>query len=158
MASLFEHLRADHQQLRRELVRLRSAEPGESAVLLLRELLRRYTAHARAEEQVFYSHMIHVPDVQQRALQGLEEHQRLDALLREAEVVPVDDPRWSSTIAGLCDALHQHLQDEETSLFALAGAALSEHEQVALGARFVAEQARISRDLSGLDDSTAAPG
>ncbi|MBZ5708632.1 hemerythrin domain-containing protein [Nannocystis pusilla] len=156
MASLFEHLRDDHQQIKRALLRLRSAPRGEAAVALLHELLRRYTAHARAEEHVFYSYMIHVKGVQQRALLGLEEHQRLDARLREAESVAPDDPRWRSTIVGLCDAIQQHLQDEESSLFTLARGALNERESTALGACFVAEQARIFRDISGLSESAAA--
>lgn len=156
MTSIFEHLREDHQLIKRALVRLRSVEPGHDPTAPLHELLRRYTAHARAEEQIFYSYLIHIRGVQSRALRGLEEHLHLDTLLRESENLSREDPNWTTSVATLCEAIDRHLRDEESSLFTLARGALSEREARELGDRFVAERARIHRDLSDLEEEMTA--
>lgn len=154
MTAIFEHLREDHQAIKRSLIRLRSVEPGQDATADLHELLRRYTAHARAEEQIFYSYLIHIRGVQARALRGLEEHLHLDALLRDSEGLSREDPNWTPTVAALGEAIEHHMREEESNLFTLARGALSEREARELGDRFVAERARIHRDLSDLEEET----
>lgn len=155
MASIFDHLREDHQRLRRSLIRLRAAGPGTDPRPIFGQLLREYTAHARAEEYAFYSYLIHIRRVQRRALAGLDEHQRIAGLLAAAERVAPGDPRWKATIDGLHEALVDHLRDEESNLFTLARGALSEREAEQLGRRFVAERARVYRALDGLEQPHA---
>jgi len=156
MASIFDHLRDEHQRLRESLLRL--GDPGadlgpHEQHEQLCGLLCQYTAYARAEERAFYSYMIHRKEVQGPALEGLEEHERLDTLLRQAERMPLGDARWRSTISFLCERMIQHLREEETNLLALARSALSEREAAGLGAHFLAERARVHRDLTRLDDT-----
>jgi hypothetical protein len=151
MGSIFELLRADHQRLRRALIRLRAVAPHTDPREPLQALLRLYTAHARAEEQVFYSYLIHVRSAQQRALQGLQEHARLDVLLREAEHLPRDAARWTPVVGALCEAMHDHLHEVETGLFSLARGALSGREASELGARYLDEYSRLCRDLGVLE-------
>lgn len=149
MASIFDHMREEHVRLEQALVRLRD-QPGDDPHDELYRLMAEYTAYARAVEHVLYSQMIHVESVQPRALQGIEEHQRLDSLLRRVEGVPAGDERWNSLIGVLCEQLCQHLRDEERDLCSLAREALSEREAYVLGASFVAERARVRRDFSSL--------
>ncbi|MCY1062812.1 MULTISPECIES: hemerythrin domain-containing protein [Nannocystis] len=153
MASIFDHLRDEHQRLRESLLRLgdhAGREPHEQHEQLC-GLLFQYTAYARAEERAFYSYMIHLKEVQQPALQALAEHERLDTLLRQAERMPLGDARWRSTITFLCERMIQHLREEESNLLARARSALSEREAAGLGAHFQAERARVHRDLTRLD-------
>ncbi|PCC68129.1 Hemerythrin HHE cation binding domain-containing protein [Nannocystis exedens] len=152
MPSIFDHLQAEHQRLRQSLVRLRVAEPGGDPQQCFYRLLCEYTAYARAEEHVLYSYLIHIQSVQQRAIEGLQEHERLDELLREAERVPWGDARRDSTINLLCEAMSRHLREEERDLLAPARRMLSDREAAGLGACFVAERTRVYRDLSRLDE------
>ncbi|MBZ5709342.1 hemerythrin domain-containing protein [Nannocystis pusilla] len=155
MVSIFEHLLADHRRIRQTLVQLRAVMLDGDPQEHLHRLLRQYTAHARAEEQVFYSYLIHAKGLQQRALRGIEDHLRLESLLREIEPIARDDPRWNTILVSLCEALEQHLRDEERNMFSLARSALSDREAAELGARFVAERARLRRDLGALGGPAA---
>ncbi|WAS89802.1 hypothetical protein [Nannocystis punicea] len=150
MASIFHHLREEHERLQRSIVRLRGLEPGADPLQPFQQLRRQYVAYARAAAAVLYSYLIHVKTTQQRALDGLEEHRRLEERLLDAERVPPDDVRWRPTIASLCEELAQHLRDEERGLFSSARVALSDREATGLGACFTAERARLHRDLSSL--------
>ncbi|PCC67174.1 hypothetical protein SAMN02745121_09038 [Nannocystis exedens] len=157
MASIFQHLREEHERLQRSIVRLRGVEPGADRVQPFNQLRRQYVAYARAAAGVLYSYLIHVKTTQQRALQGLEEHKRLEEHLLEAERVLTDDRHWRPTIASLCEELVRHLRDEERGLFSTARVALSDREATGLGACFAAERARLHGDLSNLTGNPPEP-
>lgn len=157
MASIFQHLREEHERLQRAIVRLRGVEPGADRLQPFNQLRRQYVAYARAAAGVLYSYLIHVKTTQQRALQGLEEHKRLEMRLLDAERALADDDQWRPTIASLCEDLARHLRDEERSLFSTARVALSDREATGLGASFAAERARLHGDLSNLIGSPSEP-
>lgn len=151
MPSIFEHLREDHELLGRVLRRIRSGKDGDPRAQLL--LFRReFTAHVRAEENVFYSYLIHEPSLQDRAIRSLAEHARLEERLDAAEqALPATD-RLGPKIDALYADLRQHWHDVETHMFSQARRILPERAATELGARFVAERERIHRDMSGLDE------
>ncbi|MFY0542054.1 hypothetical protein [Nannocystis pusilla] len=156
MASIFQHLREEHERLQRSIVRLRGVEPGLTDCSRSTSCAAS-TSPTRAAAGVLYSYLIHVKTTQQRALQGLEEHKRLEVRLLDAERVLADDDLWRPTIASLCEELARHLRDEERGLFSTARVALSDREATGLGACFAAERARLHGDLSSLTVSPPNP-
>jgi len=162
MASILAHLHEEHERLQHAIGRLHAVGAGEPVSDLhqqFSQLLCQYTAYARAEERILYSYMLHVKSMQARAIQGLEEHARLDALFRQAECTPCGCARWDATIRRLCERVSRHLREEEHSLFDLARTALSSQEAAGLGVCFVAERTRVYRELVRLgDQARLAPG
>lgn len=151
MASIFEHLREDHELLGRVLRRVRSGQdvdPRAQLLLFRREL----TAHIGAEENVFYSYLIHEPSLQQKAIESMADHARIEARLVAAEQSLPAAERLGPKLDALYAELRQHWHDVEMHLFGQARRILPERAAVELGRRFVQERARIHRDISGLEE------
>jgi hemerythrin superfamily protein len=152
MGSIFEHLREDHEILGTILRRIRrgerDVEPRVQLLLFQRELI----AHDRAEENVFYSYLIHEPSLQQRAIASLADHAQIEERLAAVEHALSTTQALGPLVDALYDELRQHLREEETHMFSQARRILTERAAAELGARFVQERARIHRDISGLDE------
>ncbi|MDC0675921.1 hemerythrin domain-containing protein [Nannocystis radixulma] len=154
MASILDHLREEHERLRHSVRHLYPVEAGVDPQEQFYQLLCQYTAYARAEERILYSYMLHVQHLRERALQGLEEHEQLDALFCRAEQTPCGCARWNATIRQLCELMSRYLREEERSLFDLARTALTGQEAAGLGICFAAERTRVYRDLVRLKETT----
>lgn len=161
MASILAHLHEEHERLQHAISRLHAVEAGESGIDPLQQfyqLLCQYTAYARAEERILYSYMLHIESMQARAIEGLEEHARLDALFRQVERTPCGCARWDEAIHQLCEQISRHLHEEEQGLFDLARTALNSQEAAGLGVCFVAERTRVYRELVRLGDRLTPGG
>ena len=147
---IYDLLKRDHESVT-ELLRRVKAARGDEARDLLAELAREVTAHARAEEAVFYGHLLHNERTRARILESLQDHEQIDARLGELALMQPHDERWSARLDVLSEDLGQHIDEEENQLFPLARQILSDREAVEFGRRFAAERERHIRDQSGLD-------
>lgn len=154
MVSIFEHLRRDHELLAQVLRRIRSGQDVDARAQLA--LFRReFTAHVRAEENVFYRYLIHDPALQHRAIEGLADHARIEDRLVQAEQALASPTQFGPKIDALYAELRQHSHEVETHVFARARRVMPVRAATALGDRFVAERARIHRDISARDGGLA---
>jgi hypothetical protein len=156
MTSIFEHLRHDHDLLGQILRRIRSGHGDPAGQLQL--FRREFTAHVKAEENVFYSYLIHDPSLRNRAIEFLADHARIEERLGAAEAALADPERLGPKIDALSAELRQHGHEVETHVFLRARRVLPERAAAALGVRFVEERARIHRDISALDGGLAGAG
>jgi hemerythrin superfamily protein len=147
---IWDLLKDDHEALADILGRLRAADES-GARELVSQFTREFTAHARAEETVVYGLLLHDETAGPRVLTSLEEHKRIETAIAELERTRIDDERWPVRVAVFEDALRQHVQVEETELFARGRQIVGELQASELGHRFAAERARVLRDLSSLD-------
>lgn len=151
---IYDLLKRDHEKVTELLHRAKEAR-GDEARERLAEITREVTAHARAEEAVFYGHLLHNERTRAKILEGLEEHRLVDALLAELATMQPRDERWPARLDLLADNLGHHIDEEEGELFPLARQILSDREAVEFGRRFAAERERHIRDQTGLDEHAA---
>lgn len=151
---IFDLLKRDHDEVSELLHELESAG-SRKAQELLGEITRKITAHSRAEESVFYGHLLHNERTRAKILEALEEHKLVDTLLLELDRLQTKDEKFKAKVGVLRDNVGHHVDEEEGELFPLARQIISEEEAVELGQQFLAERERHLRDLSRLDESAA---
>lgn len=147
--TIWDLLERDHEAVSAHLAALQAASE-DAARELLPALVCELTAHARAKEAVLYGLLLHDERARTRVVEGLGELERIRAGLNDLELLPVGDEKWSFRLAGLADVVRGHFRVEKAELLTLARQALSEVQATDLATRYLAEQARIRRDLSCL--------
>ncbi|PCC74344.1 Hemerythrin HHE cation binding domain-containing protein [Nannocystis exedens] len=150
--TIWDLLERDHEALGALLADIQAA-PEAAARGLLPRFVCELTAHARAKGSVLYGHLLHDERARAQVVEGLEELERIRAAHADLELLPAGDEKWSVRLAALADAVRTHFRVEKTELLALARQALSEVQATELGARYLAERARIKGDLSCFADS-----
>ena len=151
---IYDLLKKDHDEVSELLHELEEAGPRKAADLLI-EISRKLTAHSRAEESVFYGHLLHNERTRSRILEALEEHKQVDTLLLELDRLQPRDEKFKAKAGVLRENVGHHVDEEEGELFPLARQIISEEEAIELGQQFAAERDRHLRDLSKLDESAA---
>lgn len=151
---IYDLLKRDHDEVSELLHELAEAGSRKAGELLV-EITRKLTAHARAEESVFYGHLLHNERTRSRILEALEEHKQVDTLLLELDRLKPRDEKFKAKAVVLRENVGHHVDEEEGELFPLARQIISEEEAIELGQQFLAERERHLRDLSRLDESAA---
>jgi len=140
-ATLIELLLQDHLVARRLLERFDDL-PADSRTEPFRELAQTLSGHERAEEEVLY------PVVRQRVEGGdelagrrLEEQAEAEELLSEMRKADTASVEFMTTFANLRDAVLQHAEAEENSVFPELAAVVDAEDQRALGRQY--EQVKV---------------
>ena len=102
------------------------------ADMLISELVR----HAVAEEMYVYPAMReHLPDGEAVVEHDIEEHQELEAQMKELEAIEATDPRFDEVLRQLESTLADHVADEEREHFPQLRASLPREELVELAGK-----------------------
>lgn len=138
--NIFEALRVSHDTQRSLADHLIKTE-GDSGErqTLFGELKRELAAHAAAEERFFYVPLIAHDMTQEPSRHGIAEHHQMDKLVEELEKTERSSPAWLAAAKKLHHKIHHHLEDEEKSVFQLAGKVLTEAEKTALAKAYEGE-------------------
>ena len=138
--NIFEALRMSHD-VQRMLVDQLIATQGNSPQreLLFRELTLELAAHAASEERFFYVPLIAHDMTQQPSRHGIAEHHQMDKLVADLQQTDFSSPGWLVTAKALHHKIYHHLEDEEKSVFQLAGKVLSESEKLSLAKDYKGE-------------------
>lgn len=102
-------------------------------------LKRELAAHAAAEERYFYLPLSACCQLPQLSPEGIAEHHQMDRLMAALELADPRSPAWRLGAQALHDKVHQHLEVEERSWFALAGRALGAADLVSLALQYEGE-------------------
>jgi hemerythrin superfamily protein len=115
--SVLVRQRDDHIELDR-LLRELHGSTGAEQERVLRRIDRLVFSHAFAEETVLWPAIRRVlPDGDALTLRIEEEHQEVNQLVSELEMLGHDDPRRAPTLARLVEVLEEDVRDEEDVLF-----------------------------------------
>lgn len=138
--NIFEALRISHDTQRAladQLVATQGDSPERD--LLFRELKRELAAHAAAEERFFYVPLIAYDLTQEPSRHGIAEHHQMDKLVEQLDRTDFSSPAWLATAKELRHKIYHHLDDEEHSVFQLAGKVLTEAEKRSLAKEYEGE-------------------
>lgn len=116
-----------------------------------REVVRQLVMHAEAEEALVYPLVgAEVPDGSQLAGHAIDEHQRIEQLLKELDdaigLAPVGTPderrdqEVTSVVRRLAQEVRHHVAEEESKLLPALVAQVDEERRRELGARFQAQK------------------
>lgn len=135
---IYDRIEKDHDTIRGLLTRM--GDTGEAATsarrALYEELQREVWAHHKVEETVFYAALAKARDAQAEAMEGMNEHNLINGLMDELNVMPDDGTAWSAKFHVLGELLQHHLDEEEEELFGEAREALSDSRAEELASLF----------------------
>ena len=138
--NIFEALRISHVTQRTLADHLlQTAGDSTERASLFKELKRELAAHAAAEERFFYVPLIAHDITQEPSRHGIAEHHQMDKLIETLEETDFSSPGWVATARELRHKIYHHLEDEEKSVFQLAGKVLSEAEKLSLAKDYEGE-------------------
>jgi hemerythrin superfamily protein len=113
-------LKQDHKTV--EDLFKRFEDTGDRAYVerrrIVDEITEELSVHAAIEEQLFYPVTREVvPEVEDLALEGLEEHHIVKWVLHELEDLPADHERFEAKVTVLIENVRHHVEEEEGDYF-----------------------------------------
>jgi len=136
---LFEVIRDDHERVLGIIDSLEAAPLTDTAMRLrLRdELVARLTAHARAEEVIFYPLLQNDTEGHERVVMAEEQHHIVKVLLQELADLPISDEHFGAKLALLAENLEAHLDEEEEDIIPLVEDLIDDSQAENLGDAFL---------------------
>lgn len=138
--TIYEILEREHQEVAELLDKLVDdvdADEDERASVF-QTLNASLSAHATAEEAVFYPALQELEEGRPLALEAREEHRIVKRLLGEIDGLARMGERWDAKVKVLKESVEHHVKEEEGEIFKLARAGLDQERARELGERFLA--------------------
>lgn len=135
---IYHALSKDHRHfeaLLKSLV-ISSKADGEKWKTVLDELRRDVTAHAHAEEAVFYNALRETEASKSLVLHSYAEHMTAEGELRALTAAKALDANWTTMMEKFSKDLRHHIKTEETEIYDAARQVLSAAEARQLGVAF----------------------
>lgn len=128
--NIFEALRSDHD-IQRNLLNILVDTSGETAMRkqIFTALKHELKIHENAEERHFYKPLIDIDKTQDHARHGVAEHHEIDKIVAQLESTDMASSAWLRYAKDLKEKVEHHLEDEEHTIFQLAGKVLNENDK-----------------------------
>ncbi|MFF4364677.1 hemerythrin domain-containing protein [Streptomyces sp. NPDC001594] len=133
--NVIDELMADHREVAEMFGRMRStAGGGQELRDLIDEVTIELVRHSVAEEQYLYPAVReHVEGGGPMADKEIQDHARVEKILKQLEKMPTDDAQMSPLLRQLMEEVTAHVQDEETNLFPMLRRACTPQQLDELG-------------------------
>lgn len=144
---IYDALKKDHETINELLTELVSLKPDdEYRYVLIEEIRNQLIPHARAEESVFYNSLRAVNADKKVVFHGFQEHLEAETLLRTLQVMDKVNLEWKAIAVKLRDAIHHHVQEEESEIFNEARNAFTSEEAIAMCEAFEQLKPKIEQE------------
>ncbi len=110
-----ELLIKDHQTVKELIGQLKSSKYSKDKGDLLARIENEIQLHSQAEEQIFYPAMREYDN--ELVEHSIEEHQQVDQILTDLVGMTGSDKNFKNKISELEQALNDHIEEEEGTLF-----------------------------------------
>ncbi|MFB6805170.1 hemerythrin domain-containing protein [Streptomyces sp. NPDC056387] len=133
--NVIEELMADHREVEEMFARIQAMTgSGQQLRDLIDEITIELVRHSVAEEQYLYPAVReHVEGGGLMADKELEDHGRVEKILKQLEKMDTDDTKMSTVLHQLMQEVASHVQDEENNLFPMLRRACSPEQLDDLG-------------------------
>lgn len=129
-------LTADHREATTLVAEIRATADPQRRRDLADQLIAELVRHAVAEEMYVYPAMRdHLPDGEAAVQHDIEEHQELEAQMKQLEGLEGSQPEFTETLGQLETTLADHIADEERDHFPQLRAGLPREELVQLAGK-----------------------
>jgi hemerythrin superfamily protein len=154
--NIYDALSKDHRTFEALLERLVSASQADDDAwkLALDQLRRGVIAHAHAEEAVLYNALRDADVAKGLVLHSYKEHAIAETELRTLSAAKALDANWTSLMQKFSKDLRNHIQEEESRVFAAARATFNEEEARPIGAAFERLKLETAKDGDSMMAST----
>jgi hemerythrin-like domain-containing protein len=138
----------EHAAMKKLLTELESTT--ERGVKTREELFGRIkadlTLHEIIEEEIFYPALKEHPKAKEIVLEGYEEHNVVDMIVGEMEVLAFDDETWGAKAKVMQENIEHHMEEEEGDMFKNARQVFDESELEELGERMARRREQAARE------------
>ncbi|MGW4509988.1 hemerythrin domain-containing protein [Streptomyces sp. NPDC004436] len=133
--NVIDELMADHREVEEMFGRLQAMTGnGQELRDLIDEVTIELVRHSVAEEQYLYPAVReHVAGGDRMADKEIEDHSRVEKLLKQLEKVDTEDVQINPLLQELMDEVAAHVQDEESNLFPMLQRACTPEQLDELG-------------------------
>ena len=146
MPNIYDAIKSDHDTHRDLMASIKKSKI-QARGSLWKRFYEDVKSHAAAEEETFYSKLISKTWGQDAARHSVHEHQKLDDLMEELNVIDKSSDLWMKKFEQLVHDYEHHIDEEENEVFERARETISDSEIDGYGERFekrkVKEQALI---------------
>ena len=147
---IYEVLKKDHEKVKsliEELIDVGARNERRKAKLLVEEIRDELVPHSRAEEAVFYSVLGTFGEAQPLILHhGFQEHIEAEAILTTLLSKEDLDPEWHLLVKKFQKAIVEHIQEEETEIFATARKFLSDADAAMMAKTFEQLKPQVEKE------------
>ena len=109
----------------------------------LAKLKSELTIHEAIEEEIFYPALKQHAEAKEIVLEAYEEHDVVDAIMREIEATPTEDETWGAKFTVMKENLEHHIEEEEGEMFKQARQVFDAGEMDDLGTRMEARKKEL---------------
>lgn len=143
--NVYALLKKDHKAVKAmfEALEKTTERAAKKRTTLFAELYSELTAHAEAEEALFYPRVFKPKATHDLTLEALEEHKVVKSLLTQLDSEPKDTEEWGAKLKVLMEMVEHHVEEEETELFKKAEKILSKEEAESLAVEIEAFKEEI---------------
>lgn len=142
-------LKTDHAKVKRLLAELETTtERGvKTRSELFATIKGELTLHEIVEEEIFYPELKAHPKAKDIVLEGFEEHNVVDRLMRDLEELDVSDETWGAKAKVMKENIEHHIEEEEGEMFKTAREVFDRAELEDLGTRMEQRKVSAGREL-----------
>lgn len=150
--SIYETLKKDHVKIKsliEEMIGIGEGGEVRRAKLLIEEIRDELIPHSRAEEAVFYNVIGSIEQNNAQPLvlhHGYQEHIEAEGILRALHAKEAIDPEWKLLARKFQRAIENHVQEEETEIFATARSLLSERDAEMMAKAFEELKPQVQKE------------
>ncbi|MCK8463176.1 hemerythrin domain-containing protein [Aliiroseovarius sp. S1339] len=148
MTNIYDAIKEDHD-MHRELLNEIKESAAKDRGKLWKTFYEDVKSHAAAEEETFYSKLISKTWGQDAARHSVHEHQQLDDLMEELNVMEQSADLWMKKFEKLAHDCEHHMDEEENDVFKRAKEAIDEDEIEGFGKKF---EERKKKERKLIDD------
>ena len=143
--TIFDVLKKDHDEVKGILDKIDKdmRAGGGRCAALFEQLKPMVLAHARSEEEVFYSVLEDHDLTEDLAERAEDEHTRIEELLEEMDADVPGEASWRMIFEQVAGALRSHIQQEEGEMFRKTRELLGEQELQAMADAFIQRKQRL---------------
>lgn len=137
--SILNTLREEHRQADELMVLIEGTQDVAYKKELYLQLKEELMSHMEGEEKTLYAHLIedvHDEEAEEVALQAEDEHSEVKELLLRLDNIGIESDEWDSTFREMRDHFREHVEEEESALFAEAKEDFSKEELIEFGDEF----------------------
>lgn len=142
--TIIEVLKKDHRTVEKLFADIKSARTVGEKKGILYELISEFEAHSSGEEMIVYPVLKDNPELSEEAQHSYAEHDKARDLIKELSLLSEKDQKWESTLRELNEAIDQHVQEEERSIFPKMQQVFMREKLVELGEDFEATKQRLA--------------
>lgn len=137
MTSIYDAIKDDHDQHRKLLDQIaETSGESEERKTAWDTFYHDVKSHAAAEEETFYSKLMHETWGQDAARHSVSEHKELDDLMEELNDTDMSSPGWLTKFKTLKHDYEHHMEEEEEDVFKRAKEVIGKEHNDAFGQRF----------------------